>query len=196
MNATAMTSGEAVISPLGEWLVDAQAGDARAFEKLVMRFQPMVIKVGLGFFRDRDEAMEVLQETFIRVYRHIHDFDRPGGLSPWIYRTAVNICIDRYRSRQKRGERQRNLILMHPVTEAKADSPDEILEEEERQLRLRGAVGMLPERERSVFILKHFNHLKLKEIAGILDISVGTVKSTHFRAVNHLRKAVASGGAQ
>lgn len=196
MNEAAMIRVDRETSPMQEWLLGAQAGDERAFEMLVRRFQPMVFKVGFGFFHDRDEALEVLQETFLRVYRHLNRFTHSGGLSPWIYRTAVNICIDHYRSKQKRGERERNLILMHPGSEIDAEVPEEILEKEERQSRLREAVRLLPDRERSVFVLKHFNHLKMKEIARILDISVGTVKSTHFRAMNHLRRVVASGGAQ
>jgi len=169
-------------------------GDSRAFETLVKRLQPMVFKVAMGFFRDSDDAMEVLQDTFLRVYRNIERVDRAVGLTGWVFRIATNICIDRYRSRQKRGERERKLTLLQSGVADPAGNPEERLQQADRLKRLQAAVDKLSERERSVFVLKHVNHMKMTDIAAALDISVGTVKSTHFRAVNHLRREVAAGG--
>jgi len=179
---------------LEELLDRSRSGDSRAFEALVRRLQPMVFRVALGFFRDRDEAQEVLQDTFLRVYRNLDRIDRSVGLRGWVFRIATNICIDRYRSRCKRGERERGLTLLEKEAAEETSDPETMLQRSERLELLQAAVDKLPERERSVFVLKHMNHLKLKEIAATLDISLGTVKSTHFRAVNHLRREVAAGG--
>jgi len=179
---------------LEDLLERSRSGDSRAFEALVRRLQPMVFRIALGFFRDRDEALEVLQDTFLRIYRNLHRVDQSVGLQGWVFRIATNICIDRYRSRRKRGEKERGMTLLETRESAHNADPEDMLEKSDRLERLQAALDRLSDRERSVFVLKHINHLKLKEIAATLDISLGTVKSTHFRAVNHLRREVAAGG--
>ncbi|MBN1197060.1 MAG: sigma-70 family RNA polymerase sigma factor [Candidatus Aminicenantes bacterium] len=179
---------------LRELLARSQKGDARAFESLVRLLQPMVFQIALGFFRDHDDAMEVLQDTFLRVYRNLHKVDHAVGLRGWVFRIATNIAIDHYRARRKRSDRERKLTLIQNGITDRSHNPEERSEQAERVKRLQAAVDQLSTRERSVFVLKHINHLKMKEIAAILDISLGTVKSTHFRAVNHLRREVAAGG--
>ena len=185
---------ETHVDEMEDLLTRSRKGDARAFESLVRLLQPMVFQVALGFFRDHDDAMEVLQDTFLRVYRNLHKVDHAVGLRGWVFRIATNIAIDHYRARRKRGERERKLTLIQSGITDPAHNPEERSEQEDRVKRLQAAVDQLSTRERSVFVLKHVNHLKLKEIAAILDISLGTVKSTHFRAVNHLRREVAAGG--
>jgi RNA polymerase sigma-70 factor (ECF subfamily) len=189
-----MTEMETSADELDELLERSRSGDARAFESLVRLLQPMVLQIALGFFRDRDDAMEVLQDTFLRVYQNLQKVDGAVGLRGWVYRIATNIAIDHYRARRKRGERERKLTLMHNPVTAAGQNPSGRIEQEERLRRMQEAVDRLSTRERAVFVLKHINHLKMKEIAAILDISLGTVKSTHFRAINHLRREVVGGG--
>lgn len=166
-------------------------GDQQAFTELITLYQKRIFKMAFGFFRDKDDAMEIVQETFLRVYEKIDKFDLHSSFKNWIYRVAYNLCIDFYRKfKSKKNQSQdmfeldevRNIAVVDP--EAQADR--QIFKED-----LEKSLLTLSKRQKMIFVMKHFSALKYKEISDILNISVGTVKSLHHRAAKALKKRLA-----
>lgn len=161
-------------------------GDREAFMTLARTYQKKVFILTYSFFRNKEDALDLVQETFLRLYQKIDSF-RPGhNFEAWLLQIAKNLCIDQYR---RESGRRRELERDKPVEEMNV--PDLKAEggEEARDLKeiLTRCVAKLAERQRLIFIMRHYNQLKNEEIAQTLGISVGTVKSLHFKAVQNLR---------
>lgn len=167
------------------------AGDRQAFAELVRRFQKRVFAVGYGFFRDRDEALDIVQETFMRVHDRIGSF-RPGGsLQAWIFRLAHNLCIDRYRKRGGHGRRECGLEEAPERELAVHSGPQEAWRQERRQEAIEAALDRLSPRQRSLFALKYRQGLTLQQAAGVMAVTLGTAKALHHRALRRLRREMA-----
>jgi len=164
----------------------ARAGDREAFVTLTRTYQKKVFILTYSFLRDREDALDLVQETFLRLYQKIDSF-RPGySFEAWVLQIAKNLCIDHYRHE---AGRRRELERDKPVEELNVADPKAIGAEEARDLKgiLTRCVAKLSERQRLIFIMRHYNQLKNEEIAQALGISAGTVKSLHFKAVRNLR---------
>ncbi|MCP4149991.1 MAG: RNA polymerase sigma factor [bacterium] len=175
-----------------ELIRQVKQGNRYAFTQLVNPYQKDVFKLAYGFFRDRDDAMEIVQETFLRIYQKLDRFD--GGSTPtafrnWIYRIAYRLCIDFYRKYKKKKVEEQELYNFQE-SHRENDSPPDKLERLHFKQSLEKLVMTLSKRQKSIFILKHYSGLKHKEISEILNISVGTAKSLYFRAVRSLEKDI------
>jgi len=163
-----------------------KAGDREAFVTLTRNHQQRVFVLSYAFFRNKEDALDLVQETFLRIFEKIHTFRRGRSFEAWLLQIARNLCIDAYR--RDRG-RRRELEAAKTVEELDVADPRQQGSEKSRDLRevLARGVDRLSERQRTIFILRHYNQLKNEEIAETLGISVGTVKSLHFKAVQNLR---------
>jgi RNA polymerase sigma-70 factor, ECF subfamily len=164
----------------------AKAGDREAFMTLTRTYQQKVFILTYSFFRNKEDALDLVQETFLRLYQKIDSF-RPGrSFEAWLLQIAKNLCIDQYR---RDSGRRRGLERDKTVEEMNIPDPKEKGGEAARDLKeiLTRCVAKLAERQRLIFILRHYQQLKNEEIARTLGISVGTVKSLHFKAVRNLR---------
>ena len=164
----------------------AKAGDREAFMTLTRTYQQKVFILTYSFFRNKEDALDLVQETFLRLYQKIDSF-RPGrSFEAWLLQIAKNLCIDQYR---RDSGRRRGLERDKTVEEMNIPDPKEKGGEAARDLKeiLTRCVAKLAERQRLIFILRHYHQLKNEEIARTLGISVGTVKSLHFKAVRNLR---------
>jgi len=163
-----------------------KAGDREAFMILTRTYQKKVFVLTYSFFRNTEDALDLVQETFLRLFQKIDSF-RPGhSFEAWLLQIAKNLCIDHYRREAGwRREHERN----KPVEELSIPDPKEGGGEEARELKgiLAQCVERLSERQRLIFIMRHYNQLRNEEIAQALGISIGTVKSLHFKAVRNLR---------
>ncbi|MDD8020485.1 MAG: RNA polymerase sigma factor [Acidobacteriota bacterium] len=172
-----------------EFLVSrVKEGDREAFMKLVGLYQQKIFVLTYSMVREREDALDLVQETFLRLYEKINTY-RPGeNFSAWLMKIARNICIDFIRKQKAR--RKESLDSLSPDRIDLADSgqdparfnPGEIIQK---------AVSRLPAKQQAVFVLHHYQDLKYEEIAGELKISAGTVKSLHYKAVRKLRKMLA-----
>jgi RNA polymerase sigma-70 factor (ECF subfamily) len=163
-----------------------KAGDREAFMTLTRMYQKKVFILTYSFFRDKEDALDLVQETFLRLVQKIDSF-RPGhSFEAWLLQIAKNLCIDHYR---RESGRRRELERDRTVEEMNAPDPKAEGREEARDLKeiLSRCVAKLAERQRLIFIMRHYNQLKNEEIAQALGISIGTVKSLHFKAVRNLR---------
>ncbi|MFH1946238.1 MAG: sigma-70 family RNA polymerase sigma factor [Acidobacteriota bacterium] len=163
-----------------------RAGDREAFKSLACLYQKQVFLLAYSFFKNREDASDIVQETFLRCYQKIHLFDRSKNFQNWILQITKNLCIDWYRrqhSRENRmtGEKSVEELNLSSKTSDRFDRASDL------QTILTEGIKTLSDKQRLVFVMKHFNNLKYTEISEILNIAVGTVKSLHFKAVQNLR---------
>ena len=174
----------------------ARAGSLPAFEELVSAYEKKIYNYCLRMTNSKEDAEDLTQEVFIKVYKSMKSFKGNCQLSTWVYRIAHNICIDKYRKIKA------NVIsLSHPkgredgreVELASVDpSPEEKMITREQQKFLMECINGLKPEYRSVIILRDVQHYSYEEIADILGVPLGTVKSHISRARTALREAVGS----
>jgi RNA polymerase sigma-70 factor (ECF subfamily) len=166
-------------------------GEARAFDELVRRYQNRLLNFVYRTTGDRERAEDLVQEVFVRVYRHIHRFDRSRKFSTWIYTIASNLAKNELRNRSRNP-----LVLFQTIRrnwedddrplqfEDPGSRPDDLFRK--RQLRevVEEAVQKLPAHHRNVFVLRELEGKSYEEIAEITSTNLGTVKSRLNRARN------------
>jgi RNA polymerase sigma-70 factor, ECF subfamily len=165
-------------------------GEPDAFSELVIRYQKMVFRFAYSFFRNRDDAMEIVQETFMRIFEKMDRFRDEFSLQSWIYRITHNLCIDYYR---KYGRKNMGLHELNPTAEGKSRPPwlkEEIPDLTEIRELVVLSLDRLSPRQKTVFILKNEQGMKLQEISDAMGVSLGTVKTLHHRAMNRIKNHV------
>jgi len=170
----------------------AQNGDREAFGELVTRHQRRVWLVCRQYVGP-DEAEGAAQDSLIKAYTRIGDFDRRAAFTTWLTRIAINTCLDALRRRRREGPRveapedEDGPDLMAQVPDDQA-GPELRARQHQAVIRLRECEGDLPSRQREIFRLRFYAEMELDEIAATLDVHVGTVKTQLHRAVHRLRK--------
>lgn len=168
------------------------SGDESACADLVGEHQRMVVQLAINLLGDRDEALDLSQEVFLRVFRTIHRFRGQSSLRTWIYRIAVNQARNRHRfwRRRHRGDQvslDAHVAAHGDVLSGGDAGPDRVLAQKELALRLKHALEHLPFDQRTAIILREIDGLSYEEIAFSLGVAIGTVKSRLTRARQALR---------
>lgn len=160
----------------------AVAGQTEAFGELVRRYQDRLYTAVVHIVGCRVEAEDVVQDAFVQAYVKLQTFKQNSRFYTWLYRIAFNVSISRRRRRKVEVsvEESRELTGQEPLDEGTA--PGEPLEEAERRELLRRAMARLSEEHRSIIVLRHMEECSYEDIAQILEISVGTVRSRLHRA--------------
>lgn len=177
-----------------ELLQDLKDGNPEAFKRLVELHQELVINICYRFVFIREDAEDIAQEVFIKVYRSISDFRGESKLSTWIYRIAVAKSLDFIRriNRRKRFGFIQTLIgidnQIEKLPAPRSSLPDAEMERRERYRVLQHALGILPENQRMAITLSKYHDFSNKEIAEILGTTVSAVDALLHRAKNNLRK--------
>jgi RNA polymerase sigma-70 factor (ECF subfamily) len=161
----------------------------------VAEHQQMVVQLAVNLLDDREEALDLAQEVFLRVFRTINRFRGQSSLRTWIYRIAVNQCRNRHRFWRRRERAHQVSLDAHLAAHGEclpgADAgPDRQLAQKELAVRLRRALEQLPFDQRSVVILREIDGLSYEEMAYSLGVAVGTVKSRLMRARRTLRQVL------
>ena len=173
-----MREGESADAP--EFLDRLRAGEARAFEELVVTYQHRVFGVALRMLGDAAEAEDVAQEAFLRAHRALAEFRGAAKLSTWLYAIASRLCLNRLASGERRMVRAGDERLLRlPDREP---GPEAALEQSELEGALQRALAELAEDRRIVVILRDLEGLSYEEIAAALDLELGTVRSRLHRA--------------
>jgi RNA polymerase sigma-70 factor (ECF subfamily) len=181
-------------------VVEAQAGNRAAFEELVRRFDRDVLRLALNLMKRPEDARDVYQEAFLKVYRNLHRFRFECSFYTWLYRIVTNVCLDHLRRRQARPEDQAPEIHLNRQEDGGHDffefqrehrptlDPERTLIGKEIRTKLAKAMERLSPRERVVFEMKHYQGLKLRAIGDALGTTEETVKNSLFRATRKLRQ--------
>ena len=200
--ATLGSSARALAAPDDRALVErAQGGDREAFEALVHRYDRDVLRIALNVLHKPDDARDVYQEAFLKIYKNLHRFRFECSFYTWMYRIVTNVCLDSLRRRKSRPEDQAPELPLQASGEAPGvdffDRQEEKDPTSNPERRLMGleigrqisvALQRLTPRERMVFEMKHYQGLKLRAIGDALGTSEETVKNSLFRATRKLRE--------
>ncbi|MBN1397510.1 MAG: RNA polymerase sigma factor [Bacteroidetes bacterium] len=179
-----------------ELIMQAQGGSMDAFEQLVHRHDKRVLTIAAGYVHNADDAKDIYQEVFLRVYKGLSKFKYKSEFSTWIYRITTNVCLS-HRSRKrgiyhtsldsKSSNRDGQTIALKDTIADNATA-DQHAQDADISERVERALKLLSPRQRMVFTMRHYEGYKLREIAEMMKCSEGTVKKYLFEAIARLRK--------
>ena len=173
-----------------EKLIDRAArGDAAAFDELLGAYEKKMYAVCLRMSGNHEDAQDCLQETMLRVYRAISGFKGQSTFSTWLYRVAMNTCLDELRKKRNRTSTSLDGLLeagWSPSDEF--DTPERHALNREKSAEIRRVIAELPEDMRAAVVLRDIEGMSYEEIARVLDINVGTIKSRISRGREKLRE--------
>jgi RNA polymerase sigma-70 factor (ECF subfamily) len=181
-NAKPTRAGSGLREDDREAIEACRRGEREAFDRLVERYQRDVYRLCYRYVNNHEDANDLAQEAFIKAYRALGRFRGDSAFSTWLYRIAVNTCLN-FRSARKPDP----VELTEAVPDGRAGA-DTGLERDEQSSRVRAAIERLPEKQRATLILKTYHELTHEEVAGVLGSTVGTVKANLFHALGNLKK--------
>lgn len=192
MAATAVRMDEATL------IRAAQAGDERAFEELVHLYDQSVLRLALNLLRSPEDANDIYQEAFLRVYKNLHAFRFDCSFHTWLYRIVTNLCLDALRRRKVRKEegtvvetREGIMDRMDTLEEERADGdPQRRLLSQQLRKKIDAVLADLTPRERMVFEMRHYQGMRLRAIGDVLGTSEEAAKNCLFRATQKMRSAL------
>jgi RNA polymerase sigma-70 factor (ECF subfamily) len=156
-------------------------GDTNAYVELVDRYKDLVYTLAIRMVKNKEEAEEVSQDTFIKVYKSLSRFKGESKFSTWIYRVAYNTCLDRI----KKIKRQYNTVAIDEYTEHQVKSIDNALDEigeQEKQMAIKACLDQLPGDDSFILTLFYFEELSLDEISKVMGLKPNNVKVKLFRS--------------
>ena len=161
-------------------------GNQHAFKQLVEKHNDVLFRTALGFVHNREDAEEIVQDSFVKAYRSLGMFAGKSSLSTWLYRIVVNQSINHLKTKK----RKTFWTTMSEKFTGKSSnaSPGEIVEQEEQDRMVRQAIEQLPEKQRIAFVFSKYEELPQKVIAEIMESSEGAVEQLIQRAKTNLRK--------
>lgn len=173
----------------------AKKGDVEAFEQLIGQYQKKVFNIALRMIGNPEDASELAQEVFIRIYRSLANFKEEASFSTWIYRITTNVCLDEIR---KRKNTHNTVSLDEEVSLEDGDvrmqvadhrpTPEAVVERNEVQRMVQEAIGQLSEEHRTALVLRDIQGMSYEEISRITQCPEGTVKSRINRARQSLKE--------
>jgi RNA polymerase sigma factor (sigma-70 family) len=156
-----------------------------AFQKLLREYQKPLYQIIRNIVIDHDDAHDVLQNTFIKVFQNLKNFKGDSKLFSWMYRIATNEAITFINNKAKRSKLTSSELQSKLVENLQSDV---YFEGDEIRLKLQKALVLLPEKQQLVFKMKYFEELKYEEISEILGTSVGALKASYFHAVKKIEE--------
>lgn len=169
-------------------LIDSfKNGNRNAFNLLVRKYQKRIYMVIRKMVLDHDDADDITQEVFIKLYRSIVDFRGDSKFFTYLYKIAVNYSLNHLNRNKKILPRKSEFdekLEDHSYTNA--SGADEIIDEKDRSVVLRKAIESLPEQQRAVFVMRYYDNLSYEEISKILNKSVGGMKANYFHALKKI----------
>ena len=174
----------------------AKQGDMHAFEELILKHEKIVYNVALRMMNHGEDAKDISQEVFLKAYRSLSNFDERSAFSTWLYRITHNTCIDEMRKRKGKQsysleeELENEEGSMQRQIADEGDTPEESLLREEQKSEILQALDNLSAEHKAAIILRDVKGLSYEEIAEILELSLGTVKSRISRGRNQLKNEI------
>ena len=166
---------------------EIQNGNREAFMTIVGAYQQRVFVMAYSMLRNKEDALDVVQETFLRLFQKAKQFKEGCNFQGWLLQIAKNLCVDYYRKNYRKRREFESPKSLDELQVAVEPNPASSSAKELRDVFFR-VINKLANRQRMVFVLRHVDELQFNEISETMNISVGTVKSLHFKAVQNLRK--------
>ena len=179
-----------VVIPLSELddkalVAEAAGGNREAFDVIVERHRRSVYQVCYRFVNNHEDASDLAQDAFVRAWKGLKNFKGEAALSTWLYRIAVNVCLNRVSARTLRSEPIESTAEFEDI---RIEGAQQALLREERAVAVRKAISNLPDKQRATLILRTYHDMSHQQIADVLGSSVGAVKANFFHALNNLKK--------
>ena len=175
-----------------ELIIKAQNGDVLALEELIYRYDKMVLRLALKYTGDSDDAKDIYQEVFIRVYKGLSNFQFKSEFSTWLFRITSNMCITFKRKYRKPNHLSMNdendLNYVSAIPDDSELSPENLAINSEYGNKINEALNTLSPNQKMSFLLKHYEGYKIREIAEMMNCKEGTIKKYLFDAVRRLKK--------
>jgi RNA polymerase sigma-70 factor, ECF subfamily len=174
----------------------AKQGDMGAFEQLVFRYDKQVLTIAARYVQSSEDAKDIYQEVFLRVYRALPRFQLRSQFSTWLFRITTNVCLS-HRSRRKRhihtslsqeSDDEHGAGVSEAIAEPR--TTDRHAEQTDMALHISQAIELLSSKQKMVFTLKYYDGYKIREIAEMLDLAEGTVKRYLFAATKKIRHSL------
>jgi RNA polymerase sigma-70 factor (ECF subfamily) len=166
----------------------ASGGDMSAFREIVDRYQRQIYSISYDFTGNHHDAEDILQEVLIKVYRSLNRFRGDSRLSTWLHRITINTCLDKTRRASLPVASSEELVPDRFAADSPSGNPEKSTEATRIQSHIENALRTLTPLERSVFILRNYKELPIKDVAQVLGRSEGTVKNMLWRALKKLQK--------
>jgi RNA polymerase sigma-70 factor (ECF subfamily) len=167
----------------------AADGNREAFDTIVERHRRAVYQVCYRFVNNHEDASDLAQDAFVRAWKGLKNFKGQSALSTWLYRIAVNVCLNRKAEKRRITE---PIETTEHVADTRIEGAHHALVREERAVVVRRAIANLPEKQRATLILRTYHEMSHQEIADVLGTSVGAAKANLFHALNSLKKILGS----
>lgn len=178
-------------------IIKAQNGDSMAFEELVYRYDKSVLSIALKYTNNEDDAKDIYQDVFIRVFKGLKNFQFKSEFSTWIYRITTNVCLTFKSNSKKRtyvsiendrsDDEEENFQSVVLASDNSETLPENIAAFGQLESYLNVLLDELPPKQKLCFVLKHYEGYKIREIAKLLECRDGTVKKYLFEATHKLR---------
>jgi RNA polymerase sigma-70 factor (ECF subfamily) len=173
----------------------ARAGDANAFRVLVERHSRSLFRLAFRMTGNQQDAEDVVQESFLRAYRQLGNFDERASFGTWMYRIASNCSLDLVRARKRRNDRMAPVDdenMEDPMAKLPSEdpTPERLALSSEVREKVAEAMEDLSPTERTAFVLRHFEGMRMEEVSRVLECQPGAAKHSVFRAVQKLRRAL------
>ena len=160
------------------------AGDMTAFDELMIRYERQIYRVCYRFVNNRDDAMDLAQEVFIKAFEHLPNFRRESSMKTWLYRIAMNHCINHVK------KNAREFVQITENVGSMSASVHSEMEEREKREQFRSLVKKLPPKQKAILEMRIHEQLSYEEIATMSGRSISTIKASVFFALEKLRKLV------
>ncbi len=162
-----------------EIIAQALGGSNEAIRFLVVQNQAFAYSVAYRFLGNSEDAEDIVQEAFIRLWKNLHKYNPEVKLTTWLYRIIANLCLDFLKSAY--GRQRKNTVDVHPAVHHSIGS-DELIQSNELNRWIQEAASGLTPKQKAVFILRDLEDLSVEEVCGILSMSAGNVKSNLYYA--------------
>jgi len=172
---------------------EAQKGDIPAFEKIVKSHQSYAYAIAFRFVCDEDDAEDIVQESFIRIWKHLQDFDPGMKFTTWMYRIVINLCYDRIKINKRRMRMFARLNSKFSIEDCidKLDLEQELSNKDMAAL-IKSLADGLSDKQRMIFLLRDLQDLTIDEVADITGMSESAIKTNLFYARQSIRKKLAT----
>ena len=180
----------AVVKPIADLddhalVVEAVAGNRDAFDVIVERHRRAVYQVCYRFVNNHEDASDMAQDVFVRAWRGLRNFKGQSALSTWLYRIAVNVCLNRVSAKRVPNA---PIGEVDGVEDTRIEGAAHAMMREERAVAVRRAIRSLPPKQRATLIMRTYHDMSHQQIADVLGSSVGAVKANFFHALSNLKK--------
>lgn len=168
------------------WIQQVLAGDKQAYAHLINKYKNPLYATILRMTKNPHDAQDLVQEAFIKVYEQLGKYDATGSFASWMYRVAINHCMDEFRKKRYKIRQ----IEIEEGSIVSVDTPELIFFKNEESRRLERLVATLPEDERIIILLRYVNELSYQEISELVDAPLATVRNKLHRAKKKMRETV------